>query len=489
MMDAVYHDAKACLSELCRVERCDKAVFRRGLCRAHHARLERYGDPLGGRKYEAKSPLREALDILSAENIEDLTLDELTVLSPQNDPYRLDTPVHHRNGQWLRLQMEACGLIRPDGYFASQIHNRGIHYAIFSNGAIRPDGEKFKNDDKGWEFLEKASKAARWLGYVPFEAIFDARNSPPVIRLKEERTTLLYPFAGVDGLSSELTEALKAVRFTPYVHAQFEEPDQPYRLVFWGEKTSLEAVLEPLSAHYDTDLYLPSGEISDSMLHKMAQVGAEDGREMVVFVFADCDPSGYQMAVSIGHKLRSLRDAQLFPDLKFRLIAPCLTVTQVKELGLPSTPLKDGEKRAWREKYGTDQTEIDALATLQPDTLGRIVHEAVAPYFDSTIASRVSEARKKWYAEAEPAFEAALDKSDFEKERAKAQKQVKDLVNRLHNRHDALRSMVRELCPKLPPIKVPEIELDKPPDPLVSSKMSLLDHINVMKDRKDYTNE
>ncbi len=49
--------------------------------------------------------------------------------------------------------------------------------------------------------------------------------------------------------------------------------------------------------------------------------------------------------------------------------------------------------------------------------------------------------------------------------------------------------MVRELCPKLPPIKVPEIELDKPPDPLVSSKMSLLDHINVMKDRKDYTNE
>ena len=146
--------------------------------------------PWWRQKYEAKSPLREALDILSAENIEDLTLDELTVLSPQNDPYRLDTPDHHRNGQWLRLQMEACGLIRPDGYFASQIHNRGIHYAIFSNGAIRPDGEKFKNDDKGWEFLEKASKAARWLGYVPFEAIFDARNSPPVIRLKEERSKL-----------------------------------------------------------------------------------------------------------------------------------------------------------------------------------------------------------------------------------------------------------------------------------------------------------
>ena len=58
------------------------------------------------------------------------------------------------------------------------------------NGAIRPDSGRPFLDDKGWEFLEKASKAARWLGHVPFEAIFDARNSPPVIRLKEERSKL-----------------------------------------------------------------------------------------------------------------------------------------------------------------------------------------------------------------------------------------------------------------------------------------------------------
>ena len=118
------------LGELCRIEGCDRTVYRRCLCRAHHARLERYGNPLGGRKYELKSPLGERLHELS--DITELSMDDLTVLSPLNDPYRLDTPVHHRNGQWLREQMEACGL------FARPIHNRGIHYAIFSHGATRP---------------------------------------------------------------------------------------------------------------------------------------------------------------------------------------------------------------------------------------------------------------------------------------------------------------------------------------------------------------
>jgi hypothetical protein len=42
-----------------------------------------------------------------------------------------------------------------------------------------------------------------------------------------------------------------------------------------------------------------------------------------------------------------------------------LTVEQVRNLGLPSTPLKDTERRAdrWRQAFGVGQTEIDALAT------------------------------------------------------------------------------------------------------------------------------
>ena len=112
---------------------------------------------------------------------------------------------------------------------------------------------------------------------------------------------------------------------------------QAYRLVFYGEKTSLGEVLEPLANIYDADVYLPSGEISDTLLATMAKVGAKDGRPMVVFIFADCDPAGYQMAVSIGHKLRALKEG-FNPSLEFQVYAPALTVEQVKTLDCLQLP-------------------------------------------------------------------------------------------------------------------------------------------------------
>ena len=85
----------------------------------------------------------------------------------------------------------------------------------------------------------------------------------------------------------------------------------------FGEKTSLQDVLQPIASAYGSDLYLPSGEISDTLIHKMAKTGADDGREMIVIILADCDPAGYQMSVSIGHKLRAMREF-LFPALRGR---------------------------------------------------------------------------------------------------------------------------------------------------------------------------
>ena len=112
-----------------------------------------------------------------------LSLGDLTVLSPQLDPYRLDTPANHECAKWFRDQMEACGLLRR----GSPIHNRGVHYAVVARGRVRlPSGKPYKNDAECWEFLERASKAARWLGYVAFESIVDARNAEPIIQIAEQ---------------------------------------------------------------------------------------------------------------------------------------------------------------------------------------------------------------------------------------------------------------------------------------------------------------
>jgi hypothetical protein len=77
----------------------------------------------------------------------------------------------------------------------------------------------------------------------------------------------------------------------------------------------------------------------------MAKDADGDGRPLVVFTLSDCDPAGHQMPVSIGRKLQPLPDL-LFPKLRFEVVPVALTVDQVRELGLPSTPLKETEKQA-----------------------------------------------------------------------------------------------------------------------------------------------
>jgi hypothetical protein len=496
------------VTKVCAIDGCDNPIVNKGLCNKHHLRLKRYGDPLGhgsGVKRKVTHPLAEKLQQLSMDT--GLKLKDLTVLS--DDPYRLDVPSNHRDGQWFRERMEACGLIRPDGSFPRQIHNRGIHYAIFMKGSVRPDiGSPYLNDDPTWRFLGDASQAARWLGYVPFDVIEDARNSAPVTKLREGRDNPNpVPFAGVHGFDPTALEEIKNIdlSLSPYVIADFAVPSQPYRLVFWGEKTSLQAVLEPIAEHYHADLYLTAGEPSDTVLHTMAKTGAEDGREMVVFTFSDSDPAGYQMPVSISHKLRAFRDL-LFSNLRFRVVTACLTIEQVRELGLPSTPLKETEKRDWRAKYGVDQTEIDALATLRPDTFRQIVHDAVRSYFDSTLVKRVNDAGWAWKEKADPIFEETLAEVGFYAVQEAAEEEIgelgSNLIATINERITSLRSKVHELLPdyegcfigktgtlssKLPPIEIPQPELDEPPEPFVSSDMDLSDAIRVLRDRKNYT--
>jgi hypothetical protein len=187
-----------------------------------------------------------------------------------------------------------------------------------------------------------------------------------------------------------------------------------------------------------------------------------------------------------------------------------LTVEQVRELGLPSTPLKATEKRAWRDKHNIDQTEIDALATLQPDTFRQIVHRSVSPYFDATLTDRVERARWTWVGDANRILNAALAGSGFDVARDEAEEEIGELVTQLtdeiEEREAALDSMVKEICPdfhevstgwiengkrehllELPPVEVPQPELAEPPEPFVSSDMPLEDAIAVLKDRKDYS--
>ena len=213
---------------------------------------------------------------------------------------------------------------------------------------------------------------------------------------------------------------------------------------------------KPLCQSYGADLYLPSGEITDSQLWLMAKTGAEDGRPMIVVVLADFDPSGNQMAVSIGRKLQAFRDL-LYPDLELEVIPICLTEEQVRKLDLPSTPLKETEKRAdrWREAHGgLEQTEIDALATLRPEVLRRIIRDAFDRYFDYSL-DRVPRIREDWESKAQAALDEAIDAEVIASLHAEAETKLGTIREEVERINAQLRASAEEIDVALP--QIPEL--------------------------------
>jgi len=421
----------------------------------------------------AGSLLRRALDDAIAGSDRQRSLKSLTVLASQNDPFRIDTPAGHRDGAWLAMQSEDLGLSDRT------IHLRGLHYALL--GRPKPDGTPYANSDRDWTWLqEKAADAARWLGYLPFDRITDARNSPPVVRVLERTTPRPYLSVGVhvDIPSAYDIEPLAVVLGFAGV--------QPYKLVLVGEKSSLTEVLGPVAAEYGADLYLPTGCLSDTMIHGLAQVGADDGRPMAVLYFADCDPSGWNMPIEVGRKLQAFQTL-LFPDLRFEVHRVALTPDQVREYGLPSTPLKDTEKRAdrWREAMDVDQTEVDALASLRPDLLRQIAVDALAPFFDATLDRRVFIAEQQWRDEAQAVVDGTLDQGRLARIRSDAAVKLAALRSEIDAINAALRVDASDF--DLPTPVVPEAEVDgSNGTPLLDSKWTFEEQCQALIASKGY---
>lgn len=426
------------------------------------------------------SPLRAALDKAMAE--QGCPMKDLTVLAPANDPFRVDTPARHRDGEWLAITARELGL------GSRQIHLRGLHYMVI--GRPKPDGTPYANTDQDWLWLQgDAAKAARFLGYIPFDQITDQRNAEPEVRVFDEPQPRPFISVGVD------VDIPDADEIEPRAGAWYMREGkpragfggvQPYRLVMIGEKSSLADVLAPTAASFKADLYLPTGEPSDTMLYRMAADAAADGRPMQVFYFSDADPAGWQMPVSVARKLQAL--AVLLPgmpDFEVRRVA--LTPDQVRAYGLPSTPLKDTERRGdrWRAAMGVEQTEIDALASLQPDLLRRIARDALAPFFDPSLDHRVMRAYGEWQDAAQAVVDAALDTERLERIRLEAGQKLAELRNEIDAINDALRVDVGDF--DLPPIVVPEAHASgSNGTPLLDSRWDFADQCRALINSKAY---
>jgi hypothetical protein len=379
---------------------------------------------------------------------------DLTVLSPQVDPYRFDTPAGHRDGAWVAGQLAA--LWTPGKKF----HWRGLHYALVQSKipVRKPDGSLYRNTDDDWEWLTGTpSKAARWLGYVPFDRIHDQRNAPPIIHRKARVEPQAYLSVGLDIEIPDIED------IEPMPVANGFVVRQAYHFAIFGEKSSLEDVVLPIAKRHDADLYLPTGEISDTLIYQIASDANRDGRPLVMFTLSDCDPSGRQMPVSIGRKLQAFKDL-LFPDLRFEVVPVALTPEQVKAEDLASAPMKEGEKRAdrWFEAFGIHQTEIDSLTTpSMRHVLARIVEQAFKPYHDRLLVLRVEKAKLAWYAKARQVIADGIDAERLDEIRTRATEKLETLRTEIDAINEALQIAASTDTVELPEVEVPEAS---PPD-------------------------
>jgi hypothetical protein len=282
--------------------------------------------------------------------------------------------------------------------------------------------------------------------------IADERNAAPITVVHEDGVA--FTEIGLGATIEVNVPDLEDVK--PTVFLDNFRARQKHHLVLYGEKQSIAEVAAPLCRRYEADLYLPSGEITDTQLHLMAKSGAEDGRLMIVLIVADFDPAGRPMAVSIGRKLQALRDLR-YPDLEFELVPIALNEEQVRELDLPSTPLKETERRGdqWRAEFGLEQTEIDALATLKPAELRAIIRDAFSRYYDDTLEARAFEVRDEWLSDAQEALDAAIDEDLIAALHAEAEAKLSGIREEAERINAQLRASTEDLGVVLPPLPDP----------------------------------
>jgi hypothetical protein len=254
-------------------------------------------------------------------------------------------------------------------------------------------------------------------------AIVDERNAVPIIQTIEDQQPVV-----TMGRRAQMIYAPGWDVILPTVKADGFVLRQAYRLVLIGEKTSLADVLRPIACQYQVaEVVLPTGELSTTLLYGVCRHAAADGRPCLIFYLSNFDPTGYHMPVEVSGKLQALTPLY-FPDLDLQLRRCALTFEQVAHLGLPSTPTKETERRAdrWRQRWGVEQTEIDALSTLRPAQLSRIVRKALHAYLDQSLELRLSKAQYRANEGARLALERVMTahKEEVETARALYQKAV-----------------------------------------------------------------
>lgn len=376
-----------------------------------------------------------------------LTVPDLIVLSNQNDPFYVGTPTDLGMAEWFAEIWQRFG-------YRQGVHLRRIHYQLISQDPppINHNGERYQNTKNDWEYLCRASKYARYLELVPAGSFEDRRNPEPKVYAEygEDPAPRYERRHGMSFFGLDLPS------FPSLPHFEVDGYGgnlQPYHMEVWVEKTAMNDVLIPICRQYDINLVTGAGEMSiTSVLDLIERVRRAD-RPCRIFYISDFDPAGAGMPISVARKVE-FDIYQNARDLDIQLQPIVLTLDQVHDYDLPTSPIKPSEARrkAFMERYGVDgAVELDALEALRPGELRRIVTEAIERYHDPNIKDRarrekqkleqaLRDARKEALTDIRERWESLEEDYDAVAEEFKDRVEaIKEQVNTLHaDAYDAL---------------------------------------------------
>lgn len=312
---------------------------------------------------------------------------DIRVLS--TDPYFVGTPKDYQDAQWSANLWDKMMASRR-----KPLHLRGFHYWVQSQGIAKPDGEKYSYVDpaKDWSYLLHCAQVARYLGIGTWQNLVDLKHPDPedfdnywvgsgMFRTGE--VDIQGVITGrIEGFVDEVLQDIVR-EFSPRYH---DTGYQMYHLEVMCEKNSMRMVLEPACRKYDACYQAFVGQASVEKINLMAAravKAARAGKRVRLFYIADWDRYGWSMVSAVARKIEFMTQNEAVAlDIKLSRLA--LNDDHIVQYNLPKAP-----------KHGEAVVELDALEAIHPGALGKLVEDALKPYYDNGRPNIVREENKR----------------------------------------------------------------------------------------------
>lgn len=337
-----------------------------------------------------------------------LKVQDLCALAPKNDPFYTGRNSEVIASEWFTDLWQRFGYDRG-------VHLRRIHYRIVSQDppVARPDGSTYENTQRDWDYLNEASKWARYLNMVPPESFVDRRNPDAILHARwyspsdvffddpTPRFEVQNFWDDDDFFLPDLPELPDLPNNLPnypdFSVEGYQGIQQNFHIEIWCEKTTMNDILEPLCREYGANLVTGAGEMSITSVVEFLRRVRLAGRPSRIIYISDFDPAGLGMPISVARKIEYFQRNEGHNDLDIRLQPLLLTADQVVQYRLPRVPVKDTDlrKESFEAAYGQGQVELDALEALYPGELADIVEKAILQFYDPTLESRARERRRE----------------------------------------------------------------------------------------------